>query len=61
MPMHSKIKEAAEKVGINRVIFGSDSPFGHPSFEIQKVKVSGLKSDQVDLILGDNAKKIFKL
>ncbi|WP_455280330.1 amidohydrolase family protein [[Eubacterium] cellulosolvens] len=61
MPMHSKIKEAAERVGVNRVIFGSDSPFGHPSFEIQKVKVSGLRPDQVDLVLGENAKKIFKL
>jgi len=61
MPMHSKIKEAAERVGVNRIIFGSDSPFGHPSFEIQKVKVSGLKSDQVDLILGENTKTIFKL
>lgn len=61
MPMHSKIKEAIEKVGEERVIYGSDMPFGHPSFEIKKVEVSGLSKRQLELVLRENAIKIFHL
>jgi len=61
MPMHSKIKEAAEKVGEERVIYGSDMPFGHPSFEIRKVETSGLSKSQLELVLRENSRKIFHL
>jgi len=61
MPMHTKIREAADKLGVDRVIYGSDSPFGHPAFEIPKVKISGLTDRQLSLILGDNAAQIFRL
>jgi predicted TIM-barrel fold metal-dependent hydrolase len=61
MPMHSKIKEAVEKIGENRVIYGSDMPFGHPSFEIKKVEVSGLSKRQLELVLRENSCKIFGL
>ena len=29
MPMHTKIKEAVERVGAERVLYGSDAPFHH--------------------------------
>jgi len=61
MPMHSKIKEAVDKIGESRVIYGSDMPFGHPAFEIVKVKVSGLNEKQQKLVLEENAKNIFRL
>jgi predicted TIM-barrel fold metal-dependent hydrolase len=61
MPMHSKIREAVEKVGEERVIYGSDMPFGHPSFEIRKVEVSGLSKSQLELVLRENSRKIFHL
>ncbi|MBS7624535.1 amidohydrolase [Candidatus Bathyarchaeota archaeon] len=61
MPMHRKIKEAVEKVGEDRVIYGSDMPFGHPSFEIRKVEVSGLSEKQIEMVLSVNARKIFRL
>lgn len=61
MPMHTKIREAANRLGVERVIYGSDSPFGHPAFEIPKVKISGLSNQQLSLILGDNTAQIFKL
>lgn len=61
MPMHTKIREASDKLGVDRVIYGSDSPFGHPAFEIPKVKISGLSNQQLSLILGDNAAQIFRL
>jgi len=61
MPMHSKIKEAVEKVGENRVMYGSDMPFGHPAFEIKKVEVAGLTKKQLILVLEKNAHRIFRL
>lgn len=61
MPMHSKIKEAVEKVGESRVIYGSDMPFGHPAFEIKKIEVSGLSERQLELILRENSYKTFRL
>lgn len=59
MPMHSKIKEAVSKVGEDRVIYGSDMPFGHPAFEIKKVEVAGLTKKQLELVLEQNAQSIF--
>ncbi|MEM3815795.1 MAG: amidohydrolase family protein [Candidatus Bathyarchaeia archaeon] len=61
MPMHRKIKEAVEKVSEDRVIYGSDMPFGHPSFEIRKVEVSGLSERQIEMVLSTNARKIFRI
>src|SRR5271156_701746 len=49
--MHSKIREAVEKVGEGRVVFGSDYPFHDYSVEIQKVRVAGLTEGQRELVL----------
>ena len=59
MPMHSKIREAVERVGPDRVIYGSDTPFHHPSVELAKVRVSGLPPDLIDRVLGENGRKLF--
>ena len=56
--MHSKIKEAVEKVGEDRVVFGSDYPFHDYSVELQKVKVAGLTESQEELVLYRNAMKL---
>ena len=61
MPMHSKIKEAVAKVGEDKVMYGSDMPFGHPAFEIKKVEVAGLTKKQLNLVLEENTRKIFRL
>ncbi len=61
MPMHSKIKEAVGKVGEDKIMYGSDMPFGHPAFEIKKVEVAGLTKKQLNLVLEENARKIFRL
>jgi uncharacterized protein len=58
MPMHTKIKEAVERVGEERVVFGSDYPFHHHSVELQRVRVAGLKPRQLELVLGGNAEKL---
>lgn len=59
MPMHSKIAEAVERVGPERVLYGSDAPFHHPAVEILKVQKSGLSPDLVDRVLYGNAERLF--
>lgn len=55
MPMHTKIKEAVERVGENRIVYGSDIPFHHPSVELQRIKVANLTEEQLQLVLYQNA------
>jgi uncharacterized protein len=59
MPMHSKIREAVERVGSHRVLYGSDTPFHHPSVELAKVRASGLSTDLTDRVLGANSQALF--
>jgi predicted TIM-barrel fold metal-dependent hydrolase len=59
MPMHAKIAEAVNRVGADRVLYGSDAPFHHPEVEILKVKLSGIKQSEMTMVLGMNAERIF--
>jgi len=59
MPMHTKIREAYERVGETRVLFGTDVPFHHPVVEIAKVQVSGLPPEGVERVLGKNGRLLF--
>jgi predicted TIM-barrel fold metal-dependent hydrolase len=59
MPMHTKIKEAVERVGPERVIYGSDAPFHHPAVEILRVRVSGLEAELLDRVLRENGRALF--
>jgi predicted TIM-barrel fold metal-dependent hydrolase len=59
MPMHSKIKEAVERVGVDRVLYGSDVPFHHPAVEILRVRVSGLGSEELEQVLRANGRALF--
>lgn len=61
MPMGVKIKEAYETVGKDRILFGIDSPFHHPTVEIQKVLTCGLDDDALQDVFYNNAKKLLKL
>lgn len=61
MPMGSKIKEAYETVGSDRIMFGIDSPFHHPTVEIQKVLTCGLDENAQKDIFYNNAKKLLRL
>jgi predicted TIM-barrel fold metal-dependent hydrolase len=57
--MHTKIREAYERVGPTRVLFGTDVPFHHPLVEITKVRVSGLPADAIDRVLNKNGRLLF--
>jgi predicted TIM-barrel fold metal-dependent hydrolase len=61
MPMHSKVREAYELVGANRILFGTDAPFHHPSVEIQRALVSGLGQDQLEDVFYRNAAALLGL
>ena len=58
MPMHTKIKEAFDEVGEDRVVYGSDIPFHHPSVEIQRVLVSGLDETGLKKVFHDNMARL---
>jgi uncharacterized protein len=57
MPMHSKVKEAMVRVGEDRVMYGSDSPFHEPAVEIDRICSADLTSRQLELIFYENAHK----
>ncbi|MGI6204127.1 MAG: amidohydrolase family protein [Anaerovoracaceae bacterium] len=61
MPMHTKIRDAYENVGSDRIMFGMDLPFHHPSVEIQKGLVSGLDDAALENYYYNNAKKFLGL
>ena len=57
MPMGCQIKNAYETVGSERVMFGIDSPFHHPTVEIQRVLSCGLNDSQLEDVFYNNAAK----
>lgn len=61
MPMNSKIKEAYETIGHDRIMFGTDAPFHHPTIEMQKVITSGLDEDAMKDVFYNNAAKLMNL
>ena len=61
MPMGCQIKNAYETVGAERVMFGIDSPFHHPSVEIQRVLSCGLNDAQLENVFYRNASKFMGL
>ncbi len=61
MPMNSKIKEAYDTVGQDRIMFGTDAPFHHPTIEMQKVITSGVDEKGLEDIFYNNAAKLMGL
>ncbi|MHB8566491.1 MAG: amidohydrolase family protein [Nitrososphaerales archaeon] len=61
MPMHTKIKEAVEILGENRVMYGSDIPFHDPAVEITKVTASGLSQKNLERVFYWNAREILAI
>ena len=59
MPMHTKIAEAVERVGAERVMYGSDAPFHHPAVEILRVQVSGLDAGELEDVLHRSGRRLF--
>jgi predicted TIM-barrel fold metal-dependent hydrolase len=58
MPYPAKIKEAVDRIGAHRVIFGSDGPVSSPVLERHKVILAGLMPEEEKLVLGENAARL---
>ncbi len=61
MPMNTKIKEAYETIGKDRIMFGTDAPFHHPTIEMQKVITSGLDEKSMEDVFYNNAAKLMNI
>ena len=61
IPMPSKIREAYEEVGHDRIMFGTDAPFHPAAVESQKVLCSGLDKRGMEDVFYNNAAKLMKL
>lgn len=61
MPMGSKIKQAYDEIGKDRIMFGTDAPFHHPTVEIQKVLTSGLDQAGLEDVFYNNVTKLMNL
>jgi predicted TIM-barrel fold metal-dependent hydrolase len=57
MPMHTKIREAYNRVGSQRLFWGSDAPFHHYAVEILRTEVSGLRKSQLEDVFYNNIRK----
>jgi predicted TIM-barrel fold metal-dependent hydrolase len=58
MPFHEKIRIAVERVGENRVIFGSDAPSIHPFPELSRVRLAGLSEQSLAAVVGKNTARL---
>jgi uncharacterized protein len=61
MPNGSKIREAMTVVGKDRVMYGSDIPFGDPVVEIVKGTALKLSDEEFELYFYRNAKSLLKI
>jgi predicted TIM-barrel fold metal-dependent hydrolase len=61
MPYPARIAEAVQRLGPERVLFGSDGPIASPAVERRKVELAGLDATSLALVLGGNAERLLKL
>ncbi len=56
-----EITRAVKRVGADRVIYGSDMPFGIPEVEMMKIHLSDITPEEKEMVLGANIARILKL
>jgi uncharacterized protein len=59
MPHIGRVREAVDRAGADRVLFGSAAPWHHPRIEIEKVRISDLGPDARAAVLGGNAAALY--
>lgn len=50
-----------EKKGVNKILFGSDSPWNAPSWDVDMLKTMGLTKEEENKIFYKNAEKLLRL
>jgi hypothetical protein len=48
------LRDAVQRAGPHKVLFGSDGPWLHPGVELQKIRLLGLAPTSARLVLGEN-------
>ncbi|OJW02432.1 MAG: hypothetical protein BGO47_12035 [Microbacterium sp. 67-17] len=61
MPYPALIADAIERVGAERVIFGSDGPGCNPKLELAKIRGLNLSTEHEQAVLGRNAARLLGL
>jgi hypothetical protein len=56
-----EIKDYLRRFGSERLLFGSDYPFGHPASELAKILSLNLPEEDARAILGDNFRRLCKI
>jgi hypothetical protein len=56
-----EIEDYLGRYGHHRLLFGSDYPFGHPPYELDKVRRLKLSPEQTQAVLGDNFRRLCRL
>jgi uncharacterized protein len=59
--MPGYIRMAGDKVGGDRVIYGSDYPTGHPEVMLAAIKAARLSPQDEELVVGGNLTRLLKL
>jgi hypothetical protein len=59
MPHNWRVREAVDRVGAERVLYGSAAPWHHPRLQLQKIRMSDLAPDALDAVLGGNAESLY--
>jgi hypothetical protein len=57
----SVVEDVINTIGADRVIFGSDYPWGSPKHDLDRIMRLRLSDEQREMILGLNAARVFKL
>lgn len=60
-PDNEVVEYVIKKIGADRVIFGSDYPWGSPAHDLNRFMEMGIEDFEKSMILGENAIKIFKI
>ncbi len=61
MPYPDKIRAAVDRVGPERVVFGSDGPVSSPALERQKVAIADLGASEAAAVMGGNAARLLRI
>ena len=62
MPVHISDEQLVRMIrnqGVERVMFGTDSPWYDQKTALRDIRSSGLTEDELTLVLGENAEKLF--
>ncbi|MEX2356357.1 MAG: amidohydrolase family protein [Thermaerobacterales bacterium] len=59
--IHRIARLVVDKIGPERLIYGSDTPLHHPRVELTKIEVADLNDQERELVLGGNINRILKL